>query len=217
VRAARRRADHGLRHADDPRAQGPAHADPDHELCPRNLGLDAKTGELLWEAKVFDKRAVSSPVVVGDLVFGSCGSGGGGNFVAAVKLGGKGDVTSSHLAYTVKAPRRTCPPRWCRATGSSGSATTAWRAASKPRRAGSSGRSASRERTGGNYFGSPVLISGKIYFTSNLGEIAVVAAADEFKILSRNPLGEGSDSTPCVDGDRLYIKTFTHLVCVGGK
>ena len=25
------------------------------------------------------------------------------------------------------------------------------------------------------------------------------------------------DDTPCVDGGRLYLKTFTHLVCVGGK
>jgi len=180
-------------------------------------GLDAKTGELLWEAKVFDKRAVSSPTVVGDLVFGSCGSGGGGNFVVAVKLGGKGDVTSSHVAYTVKASAPYVPTPvvqgdrifWISDDGVASCVEAATgRIIWKERVA---------EKTGGNYFGSPVLINGKIYFTSNLGEIAVVAAADEFKVLSRNPLGEGSDSTPCVDGDRLYIKTFTHLVCVGGK
>jgi len=180
-------------------------------------GLDAKTGELLWEAKVFDKRAVSSPVVVGDLVFGSCGSGGGGNFVAAVKLGGKGDVTSSHLAYTVKASAPYVPTPvvqgdrifWISDDGVASCVEAATgRIIWKERVA---------EKTGGNFFSSPVLVNGKIYFTSNVGEVAVVAAADEFKVLSRNPLGEGSDSTPCVDGDRLYIKTFTHLVCVGGK
>jgi hypothetical protein len=47
--------------------------------------------------------------------------------------------------------------------------------------------------------------------------MVVLSASDEFKILARNPMGEGSHSTPCVDGDRLYLKTFTHLVCLGGK
>ena len=45
----------------------------------------------------------------------------------------------------------------------------------------------------------------------------VLATGDTFQELARNPLGEGTHSTPCVDGDRLYVKTFTHLVCIAGK
>jgi outer membrane protein assembly factor BamB len=177
--------------------------------------LDAKTGAMLWEAKVFDKRAVSSPVVVGDLVFGSCGSGGGGNYVAAVKLGGKGDVTSSHLAYTVKASAPYVPTPvasgdriyWVSDDGVASCVEA------------STGRVVWKERLTDRvaWYGSPVLIDGRIYAVSSKGEVVVLAAADEFKILARNPAGEGSHSTPCVDGDRLYLKTFTHLVCLGGK
>ena len=177
--------------------------------------LDAKTGAMLWEAHVFDKRAVSSPVVVGDLVFGTCGSGGGGNYVAAVRLGGKGDVTSSNLAYTVKGAAPYVPTMvssgerlyWIDDTGVASSIEPA------------TGRIVWKERVSDkvSFYGSPVMIDGKIYQVSSKGEMFVLAASDDFKVLARNPMGEGSHSTPCVDGDRLYLKTFTHLVCLGGK
>ena len=57
----------------------------------------------------------------------------------------------------------------------------------------------------------------RLYVTNQAGETFVLAASPEFKLLARNPLGEGSHSTPCVAGDRIYFKTFTHLVCLGGK
>jgi outer membrane protein assembly factor BamB len=182
-------------------------------------GIDARTGEMIWEAKVFDKRAVSSPVVVGDLVFGTCGSGGGGNYVAAVRLGGKGDVTSSHLAYTVKASAPYVPTPV--ASGDRLYLVSDDAVASCVE--ASTGRVLWKERITEKptdkypWYASPVMVDGKIYATSSKGEVVVLAAADEFKLLARNPLGEGSHSTPCVDGDRIYFKTFTHLVCLGGK
>ena len=45
----------------------------------------------------------------------------------------------------------------------------------------------------------------------------MVEASDSFKIVAKNPLGEASYSTPCVDGGRFYMKTFSHLVCIGKK
>jgi len=177
--------------------------------------LDAKTGAMLWEAHVFDKRAVSSPVVVGDLVFGTCGSGGGGNYVAAVKLGGKGDVTSSHLAYMVKGSAPYVPTMVSSGERLFWIADDGVASCIEP----GTGRIVWKERVGDkvNFYGSPVLIDGRIYQCSSKGEMVVLAASDEFKVLARNPMGEGSHSTPCVDGDRLYLKTFTHLVCLGGK
>ena len=52
---------------------------------------------------------------------------------------------------------------------------------------------------------------------SDEGEAVVVAAGKEFKVLARNPLGEGSRSTPAVAGGRMYLRTFSHLISVGGK
>lgn len=179
-------------------------------------GIDAKTGTMIWETHVFDKRAVASPVVVGDLVLGSCGSGGySGNFMVAVKLGGRGDVTSSNLAYTVKGGTPYVPTPvasggrayWIDDRGIASCLEPA------------TGRIVWKERVGNSmeFYGSPVLIDGRIFQVSSKGDMIVLAAGDEFKVLAKNPMGEGSHSTPCIDGDRLYLKTFTHLVCLGGK
>jgi outer membrane protein assembly factor BamB len=45
----------------------------------------------------------------------------------------------------------------------------------------------------------------------------VVSAGDNFELLGRTPLGEDSFATPAVAGGRLYIRTLTHLMCVGTK
>ncbi len=48
------------------------------------FALDIKTGSPVWNRKTFTKRCVSSPVIIGDLVIGTEGSGGGGNMLFAV-------------------------------------------------------------------------------------------------------------------------------------
>ncbi len=177
--------------------------------------LDPKTGAMNWEAKVFDKRAVASPVVVGNLVFGSCGSGGGGIYLAAVKLGGRGDVSSSHQAYTLKdkdtagyVPTPVAVGGRLFLVSDSGFASCIEAA---------TGRIVWRERVGGGFYASPVVVEGKIYCVSRDGQVYVWEASEQYSLVGRSPLGEGSHGTPCVDGNRLYFKTFGHLVCVGGK
>ena len=44
-----------------------------------------KTGEMLWSALPFKMRVVASPLVVDDMLIGSCGSGGGGNYLVAFR------------------------------------------------------------------------------------------------------------------------------------
>ena len=175
-------------------------------------GIDAKTGTLLWEARIFDRRTVSSPVVAGNLVIGTCGEGGSGSLFA-VRLGGKGDVTATHLAYRIDrgAPYVPTPVvsgdrMFLMSDKGIASAVEA-----------STGKVIWTERVGGNFFGSYVLVEGRLYIMSWEGECVVLEAGDQFKVLAKNPLGEGSYSTPCVDGGRFYLKTHGHLLCVGGK
>jgi hypothetical protein len=69
----------------------------------------------------------------------------------------------------------------------------------------------------GNYSGSPVRVHDKIYCIDEEGEVVVLAADREFKELGRVPLGEPSRSTPTVSGGRMYLRTYSHLISVGGK
>jgi hypothetical protein len=70
---------------------------------------------------------------------------------------------------------------------------------------------------GGNFFGSPVCINGKLYAMSAKGEVVVIDASDQFKVLGRCDLGEPSHATPAVAGGVLYLRTQSHLISVGGK
>ncbi len=176
--------------------------------------LDPRTGAPNWESPVYDKRMVASPIVAGDLAIGSCGSGAGSaNYLAAIKLGGKGDVSKTHVAYTLKKATPYVPTPLYQ----NGRLYLISDAGFASAIEAATGREIWSERLRAEFFGSPVLIDGKIYAPTTKGEMVVLATGDQFKELARNPLGEGTHSSPSVDGGRIYVKTFTHLVCVGGK
>ena len=195
----------------------PASGAPELILSSQSHGissLDPKTGTPNWEAPVYKIRVVASPIIAGDVAIGSCGQGGGaGNYLAAIKLGGKGNVSKTHVAYTL---RKATPyvPTPLSLDGrlyliSDAGIASAIEAAT--------GREIWSERLRAEFFASPVMIDGKIYCATSKGEMLVLATGEKFELLGRNPIGEGTHSTPCVDGDHLYVKTFSHLVCIGGK
>lgn len=175
-------------------------------------GLDPRTGTLNWEAPVYDKRMVASPVVAGEVAIGSCGSGGGGNYMSAVRLGGTGDVSKTHVAWTLRraTPYVPTPLYWGGRLFIVNDAGIA--SALEP----ATGKEIWSGRLGAEFFASPVLIEGRIYAASSKGEMFVLGTGETFELLGRSPLGEGTHATPCVDGGRIYVKTFGHLVCVGG-
>lgn len=176
--------------------------------------LDPLTGRSNWEAPVYKLRMAASPVVAGSVVIGSCGqAGGAGNQLTAVRLGGEGDVGATHVAYVIRkaTPYVTTPLYrdgilyWV----SDGGVATALEA--------ETGRELWSERLRAEFFGSPVMIDRRIYAPTVKGEMVVLATGGKFEELARNPIGEGSHTTPCVDGGRLYVRTFNHLLCIAPK
>ncbi len=45
----------------------------------------------------------------------------------------------------------------------------------------------------------------------------VLAASKRFEQVARIPLGEGTHSTPAIAGGRMFLRTRTHVMCLGGK
>ena len=175
--------------------------------------VDALVGKVLWEAKVLERRAVSSPVIGPGIVVATTGSGPGGNYLAAVKLGGVGDVTETHLAYKISRAAPYVPTPVIQ-----GDRMFLWnRMGIVTCAKAKDGEIVWRERVGGNYYGSPICLDERLVCVSNAGEVVVVAASNEFKVLGRTALGEACNSTPAVAGGRLYVRTLAHLISVGGK
>jgi len=74
-----------------------------------------------------------------------------------------------------------------------------------------------RERVSRGFSGSPVIADGKVYCMSDEGVVYVLAASNEFRLLGENTLGEPTRSTPAIAGNRIYLRTLSHLTSVGGK
>ena len=58
---------------------------------------------------------------------------------------------------------------------------------------------------------------GKVYFVSERGELTVVAAGPEWKVLHRQKFGEDVYGTPAIVEGRIYFRTAGHLYCFGEK
>ncbi|MFQ5350101.1 MAG: PQQ-binding-like beta-propeller repeat protein, partial [Thermoanaerobaculia bacterium] len=68
---------------------------------------------------------------------------------------------------------------------------------------------------GGTYSASPLVADGRIYATNEEGLTTVLAAADTFEVLARNPIGEYTLSSLAVAGGRILLRTAAHLYCIG--
>jgi outer membrane protein assembly factor BamB len=65
----------------------------------------------------------------------------------------------------------------------------------------------------GNYFASPAAGDGKVYFASEPGTVSVVAATKEWRLISSRDFHEKIYATPCLKGNRLFLRTEKALYC----
>jgi len=174
-------------------------------------GFDPKTGVLLWTFVSEGEGVTPSPAVGDGLVFAS--SGFPKATIRAIKLGGSGDVTSANLAWEQKKGCPTQPsllyvkPHLYAVTETG--VATCYKA--------ESGEIVWQERLAEKttFSASPVFANGKIYVLSEAGETIVLAAGPEFKVLSRNPLGEKCQASIAPSRGRLFIRSDKNLFCIG--
>lgn len=67
----------------------------------------------------------------------------------------------------------------------------------------------------GDYYSSPVAADDKVYIASAEGEVVVLDAGDELKVLARNKLDGGILATPAVLDGKIYVRTESHLYAFG--
>ena len=70
---------------------------------------------------------------------------------------------------------------------------------------------------GGTFTGSPVYAAGKLYFTTEEGQVYVVRAGREHEELAVNDMGEVVMTTPAISEGTLLFRTRNHLVAVGER
>jgi outer membrane protein assembly factor BamB len=81
-----------------------------------------------------------------------------------------------------------------------------------------SGKELYRQRIahqGGGFSSSPVAADGRIYLSSEDGDIFVVKAGADFRLLSTNPMGERLMATPALSEGRMYVRGEKNLFAIG--
>jgi outer membrane protein assembly factor BamB len=68
----------------------------------------------------------------------------------------------------------------------------------------------------GNYFASPVIGDGKVYFASESGTVSILAAQRDWRVISSRDFHEKIYATPALGRGRLYLRTEKALYCFGG-
>ncbi len=73
-----------------------------------------------------------------------------------------------------------------------------------------------RLASGGAYSASPVAADGKLYLSSEEGDIYVLKAGPVYEPLATNHIGEVLMATPALSGGRMFVRARRHLFAIGG-
>ncbi|NQV35249.1 MAG: PQQ-binding-like beta-propeller repeat protein [Phycisphaeraceae bacterium] len=177
-------------------------------------GVDPVKGIVLWGAsETLPARVVSSPVLCEDLVISTCGKGGGGTQLSAVQIpaGGQGtpELVYSRTGKTVPyVPTCLAKDDLLFAYHDNGR-VTCMRV--------STGEPLWSEKPAARFYGSPVWVDGWLYCMDRKGNLVVLEASATYKLLAVHSLGEKTHATPAVSGGRMYLRTYSHLISVGGQ
>lgn len=179
----------------------------------RVKAYDPGTGVELWSCDGTTFEVVPTPVVGYGMVF--CASGRAGPTLA-IRPGGEGDVTATHLEW--ESPRgspfvpspilyreRIYMVNDMQSIATSLDVVTGERVWQ--------GRLGVARREG--FSASPVALDGKLFFTNDEGETFVVRASDEFELMRVNTLGEPVRASPALVDGRWYIRTAGNLIAIG--
>jgi outer membrane protein assembly factor BamB len=177
----------------------------------RAAAYDPSTGREIWRVGYRDGFSnVPRPVFGKGLVFIATG------FyepaVMAVRVDGEGDVTRSHVAWTLArgAPYTPSPilvGDELYVTSDTGVLTVVDAV---------SGTVHFQARLGGNYSASPVLADGRIYFQSEEGVTTVIAPGKTFNRVAVNRIDGAMLASMAVTAGSIYIRSDQHLYRIGG-
>jgi hypothetical protein len=178
------------------------------------LALDPASGKELWHSKGVDDYTCSAVIANDGIVYVT---GGRKPQSFAVRCGGRGDVTDTHVLWEIKETAKVSTPiyldgllHWIDQRG------LAYCVDAK------SGEVLYKEDlelkgSSDKVYASLVFADGKIYGVSREDGAVVLAPGREFKRLARNHLGDASifNATPTISNGQLLVRSDRYLYCIG--
>ncbi len=175
----------------------------------RVAAYDPDTGKELWTVRGNTYEVIPTPVVGHGLIFASSGRAGP---TIAIRPGGSGDVTSTHVAWSSPrgspfVPSGIVVGDLLYLINDMNSVLTVYEAPT--------GKLVYQDRLGmamrEGFSASPVTVGDKVFFTNDEGQTFVVQAGRQFKLLHVNELGEQTLASPALVDGTWYWRTATTL------
>jgi len=179
----------------------------------RVQAYDPATGKELWSVAGNTYEVIPTPVVGHGLVY--CASGRAGPTIA-IRPGGSGDVTTTHVAWSVSrgspfVPSPILVGDVLYLLNDMQSIVTAYEA--KTGALLFQGRLGAERREG--FSSSPIAVNGQVFFTNDDGETFVLKASRTFDLSHVNRLGEPVLASPALVDGRWYFRTVSSLLAIG--
>jgi len=170
------------------------------------FAYDPYTGAELWKTHHDAHSASPRPLFGNGLLYVTTGH--GQTELWAIRPGGQGDITDTHVVWRVagkEVPKQPSPVlvgELIYMVSNEGIASCV---------DALTGEMVWSERIGGNFMASPIYADGRIYVSNMQGETTVMRAGRTFEILAENRLESGCLASPAVSGKALFLRTKTHL------
>jgi outer membrane protein assembly factor BamB len=176
-------------------------------------GHEPRTGKELWRVRYRDDNPVSRIVSGRGLMFINSGGSPGAAHLLAVRQGGVGDITESHVVWkmTEDAPSESSPVLvgdLLYTLNDKGKLIC---------KQALTGETVWSERLKGEYGASLLYGDGRIYISSKEAKTTVIEPGRSFRILAVNELDGFLGASPAVAGKSLLLRTKTHLYRVEEK
>jgi outer membrane protein assembly factor BamB len=176
----------------------------------RAVAYDPKTGKEIWQVRYGEGFSnVPRPVYANGLVYICTGF--QEPSMLAVRVDGRGDVTKSHVAWTLKrgvpltpSPLLVGDELYMVNDGGIASCVDA-----------KTGTEHWRARINGNFSASPIYADGRIYLLSEEGLAVVIAPGKKFQAQATNQLEGETLASMAVSGGSIFIRSRTHLYRLG--
>ncbi len=178
---------------------------------------DARQGRELWRVGSLNPgqdgyfRSISSPVMSQDIVIAPYAR---GKTITAIRLGGSGDVTKSHVLWTKEGLGADVPTPIA-SDGKVYVSTDGGEIACLDIETGSELWRYEVERNRNKFSSSPILADGKLYLTREDGATFVLQPGEKRQLLASNSLDEFTVATPVFVDGQILLRTFDHLYCIG--
>jgi len=172
---------------------------------------DPRNGKRHWIVDGPTEQFVASMVYDGKYVFATGGY--PERHTLAIRPGGKGNVTDTHIAWRTTrgaayVPSPIISGRYLLMVADSGIASCF---------EARTGKRHWMERLPGGHSPSPVSADGLVYFVSDRGVTTIIRPSETFAVIAKNELGEPVSASPAISQGQIFLRTHQNLYCIGSK